>query len=442
MDCSEPLLRALLPLCQAHCSLASPILARNEPIAGQHRSPGRPIEPRGFGGLLNARSALAVIAMVAVLPLSFARSSQADEWAHFKRATRDLIGEDTGDHSENLWLPPASNVHPRRRKPKADWPLLHRQLYCYSYPAKPSLQSILNPWGEQAPMFTARIEDFPGRLLATCEVYRYQGVRFDGYLGSEDDGQHLFAAADGLNVAWFGDNEARTYRRVLQSVTDALDERCWICVDLPVFALNLAGFPIRQALIAHFLESPELYTASGWSPENVPLDALFFRRVENVRLYFRHKQFYSDDHITTAQFLDPDYRPRQPFRPGDIIFMGHYKGDDPRGPFGAAKHSGVVESVDERGMPLHLYNMRTSNRLLDRYDEVIDQTRVIKGRLVYFRHFYDRYSIIGHARIVQPFELPDAMPTLETVRAFLAKKDSAPTSGPCSLARPAFCVSP
>jgi len=326
----------------------------------------------------------------------------------------------TSEQDADVWLPPAVNVHPRRRTPKPGWDLLTRQLYCYSYPSSPPLQSILNPWGEQAPIFTGPIGDLPRRILAACDVYRYQEVHFDGYLGSEDDGQHLFVAADGKNIAWFGDNEAKTYRTALQSLTDTLDERCWICVDLPIFALNLAGFPIRQAMMAHFLEAPDMYTKGGFA-ENVPLDALFFRRVENLRTYLRHKQFYSEDRITTGQFLDPDYRPPKPFRPGDIVLMGHYKDFDGKGPLDVVKHSGIVESVDERGMPVQIYNMRTTGGLIDRYDGLITQWRINRGHKVYFHRFCDRYPIICHGRIVNPFEPNGPMPTTETVREFLDK---------------------
>lgn len=378
------------------------------------------------------RGQFACVAAAAIIfaVVLFPRINTADDWEHFKRATQSYDATENGnlylqitdEATTNLWLPPARNVHPRRRKPRPDWPLLYRQLYCYSYPASPPLQSILNPWGEQVPIFRGPIEQLPRRILAACEVYRYQNVHFDGYLGSEDDGRHLFAAADGKNIAWFGDNITKTYRMVPQSLTDTLDERCWICVDLPIFVLNLAGFPIRQAMIAHFLEAPEIYTENGRFPDNVPIDVFFFRRVENLRRYFRYKQFYSQDCVTIEQYFDKDYRPPEPFRPGDVIFMGHYKSKDDKGPFEAAKHSGIVETVDERGMPVRIYNMRTSNRLTDRYDGIIEQTRIIKGRPVYFRRFCDRYSIIGHGRIVRPFEYPDRMPTIDMVRAFLAKR--------------------
>lgn len=381
------------------------------------------LEDRGKKVILIALSAL-ILAM---------RPSTADDWLHFKQATQNLDGESTpvavngsasiSTPTQDLWLPPAVNVSPRRRAPQADWDRLHRQLYCYSYPASPTLQGVLNPWGEQAPAFDGAMSDLPERILAACEVYRYQNVHFDGYLESTDDGEHLYLAADGLNVAVFGDNVNKRYRRVLQTMNDTLDERCWICVDLPIFALNLAGFPIRQAMVAHFLEDPELYTENWAFPDNVPTDQFFFRRVENLKKYMKAKQFYSEDTIDHARYYDPNYEPADAFRPGDVIFMGHYKAYDAKKPFEAAKHSGIVATVNSRGMPVHLYNMRTSNHLIDAYDGLVTQTRMIKGLPTYFHRFCDRYSIIGHGRIVRPAEWPDQQPpTIQMVNAFLEKR--------------------
>jgi len=372
--------------------------------------------------LANRTAVTALVAFVSMLSV-MREATSAEYWTVGRDDSPTTAIEKTDDtETSDLWLPPAVNVHPRRRKPKAGWDLLTRQLYCCSYPSSPPLQSVLNPWGEQASVFRGPVGELPRRLLAACEVYRYQSVHFDGYLGSEDDGQHLFAAADGQNIAWFGDNEEKTYRTEVQSLPDTLEERCWICVDYPIFILNLAGFPIRQAMMAHFLEAPDLYTSNGGFAENVPLDPLFFRRVENLRTYLRHKQFYSEDCVTTGQFFDPEYRPPKPFQPGDLVLMGHYKDYDNKGPFEVVKHSGIVESVDERGMPVRLYNMRTSNNLIDRYDAVIDQTRINKGHEVYFHRFSDRYPIVCHGRIVHPFDPKGPMPTIETVRAFLASR--------------------
>jgi hypothetical protein len=106
--------------------------------------------------------------------------------------------------------------------------------------------------------------------------------------------------------------------------------------------------------------------------------------------------------------------------------MGHYKDYDNKGPFEVAKHSGITESVDARGMPVRLYNMRTSNSLIDRYDAVIAQARVNRGHEVYFHRFCDRYPIICHGRIIHLFEPKGKMPTIETVRAFMAARSAPP----------------
>jgi hypothetical protein len=59
--------------------------------------------------------------------------------------------------------------------------------------------------------------------------------------------------------------------------------------------------------------------------------------------------------------------------------------------------------VDERGLPVAVYNMRVSKGLLDEYDGKINQSRMIEGEEVYFERFADRYSLIGFGRIVHPY---------------------------------------
>ena len=384
-------------------------------IAASHRT----------GRNLARKTALSVIG----LSLAFSAggcAATADEWDHFKQATGGTPGEPaftTAEPQATTATVAGATRSPKRKGPKTDWPALDRELYAYSYPSSPSLQSDFNPWGERPPAFTGPLDELNSRILAAAEVYRYQGVHFDGYTGSEDDGQHIYTAADGKPIAWFGDNERKVYKQVVQSVPDSLDERAWICVDLPVFALNLAGFPIREAMVAHFLEDPGAYldSARGGFDRNFPGDHYFFRRVDNVRLYFKERQWYSHDTITIDQYFDPRYRPPQPYQPGDIIFMGHYGDRDAKGPFGAAKHSGIVKTVDARGMPIELYNMRTTNKLFDKYSTVIDQWREIKGQKVYFKRFGDRYSIIGHGRIIHPFEWKgQGTPTLDMAREVAA----------------------
>jgi hypothetical protein len=372
---------------------------------------------------------IAVAGMLICVGSGSGCAAMADEWKQFKSGMLGASRAEAEPREPEVGAKPASTstraaetvpsafLNSKRKRAKADWSPLLKELYYVSYPSSKSLRSIENPWGERSGAYPGPMDDMSTRLLAAAEVYRYQGVHFDGYLGSEDDGQHLYTAADGKAVAWFGDNEAKTYRAEYQSMPDTLDERCWICVDLPVFSMNLAGFPIRHAMVGHFMEDTDLYLEEGRFPHNYPGDNWFFRRVDNVRLYFRRKQWYSHDTITVAQYFDRSYRPPAPFQPGDIIFMGHYGDRDAKGPFGAAKHSGIVATVDERGMPVTLYNMRTSNQLIDKYTTFIDQWREIKGEKAYFRRFCDRYSIVGHGRIVNRYEPPaEGQPSVEMAR--------------------------
>ena len=57
-------------------------------------------------------------------------------------------------------------------------------------------------------------------------------------------------------------------------------------------------------------------------------------------------------------------------------------------------------------------NLRVSKNLRDYYDGVMKQTRVINGEDVLFERFSDRYSLIGFARIVNPYieTAPTAVP--------------------------------
>ena len=48
--------------------------------------------------------------------------------------------------------------------------------------------------------------------------------------------------------------------------------------------------------------------------------------------------------------------------------------------------------------------MRVSHKLMDEIDGLITQTRVINEQEVYFERFIDRYSLLGHGRIINAFD--------------------------------------
>jgi len=279
-----------------------------------------------------------------------------------------------------------------------------------SYPVEPALRSRTNPWGERLPQLDRLPENFSERVAAAAEAYAQQGIRFDGYLGSDDDGRHYLTAADGEDLAYYGDREIQGYRERRNGEVDDLTERTWICLDLPIHSLSLAGFPIREAILDDWAAHRDVYTFGGTFPENEPKTHWFFRRIRNLRLYFEHAQKYSEQRITIEEVRDPAFRPEDPFQRGDIVFFGHYGDADGENGWWDARHSGVVASVDKRGMPELVYNMRVSKDLLDYYDGTINQTRTVDGEEVFFERFSDRYSLIGFGRIVRAYEPAEIEP--------------------------------
>jgi len=304
----------------------------------------------------------------------------------------------------------------------ADPDPLYADLAARSYPVDLPSVSFFNPWGERLEALDSIPEDFGLRVATAARVYSDQKVRFDGYVGSEDDGLHYQAAADGKDGAYYGDENRKTYRLARDKKVDDLRERVWVCPDYPIHALTLAGFPLRQAIVADWLTASDEYTAYGRFASNRPTDHWFFRRILNVQRYFRRQQFYSEDRVTQKQYRDPNYRPPAPFAVGDVVFMGHYGDDDRLGPW-VPKHSGICAGVDDRGLPVKIYNMRVSVKMIDEYDGVIDHTRTIGGKHVFFKRFSDRYSLVGHGRVIQPFTPPPAQPAPPELALGQAGKD-------------------
>lgn len=272
-----------------------------------------------------------------------------------------------------------------------------------SYPPDLALVSLLNPWGERHVNDAVVPPDFERRCAAAAMTYAWQAIRFDGYFGSDDDGAHYLTAADGKDAAYYGNAVKRSYRAVRNGVADDLRERVWICLDLPVHSITMAGFPLREALVADYLEAEAVYTISGTFSDNKPTSHHFFRRVKNVQLYFQRKQFYVEHRITKEQYRDPEFQPPDRYQPGDLVFFGHYGEADGEKSWWRAQHTAIVSSVDARGLPVRIFNMRVSKGLLDEYDGNINQTRPIGDRKVFFKKFSDRYSMIGFGRIVNPF---------------------------------------
>ncbi len=272
-----------------------------------------------------------------------------------------------------------------------------------SYPPRYDLVSLFNPWGEALEIHPALPENFGEWVATAAQVYADQHIRFDGYMGSDDDGQHYRAAADGLDNAYYGEAQRAGYRVVANGEADDVTERTWICLDLPVHAITLAGYPLRAAIASDYAAATDLYTLGGTFPENQPITQFFFRRVRNLRLFLQREQQYVELRVTKTQYRDPDFRPDASFAPGDLVFFGHYGDPEGTGGIWHPKHSGIVGTIDARGLPDVVYNMRVSQSLIDHYDGRINQTRIIEGREVYFERFSDRYSLIGFGRIARAY---------------------------------------
>jgi len=272
-----------------------------------------------------------------------------------------------------------------------------------SHPPRYYRVSLFNPWGEDLIVHRELPENFGAWVAAAAQVYADQRIRFDGYMGSNDDGRHYRAASDGIDTAYIGDSVGARYVESKDGVVDDVGERVWICLDLPVHALTLAGYPIREAMVDDFHLASQFYTIEGTFSENVPTVQAYFRRVRNMRTFFQRQQKYVELRVLTEDYRNPEFRPAEPFAPGDVVLFGHYGDPEGTGGIWHPKHSGIVGTVDERGLPVVVYNMRVSKGLVDEYDGKINQTRTIEGQEIYFERFSDRYSLIGFGRIVHPY---------------------------------------
>lgn len=124
-------------------------------------------------------------------------------------------------------------------------------------------------------------------------MYAAQNIRFDGYMGSDDDGGHYASGADGVDTAFVGNQSKRSYTKVKDGVIDDLIERVWIRLDLPIHAVTLAGYPLREAMFEDFQSASNVYTLGGGFPENTPDTSSFYRRVRNLQTFFKREHHYA-----------------------------------------------------------------------------------------------------------------------------------------------------
>lgn len=271
-----------------------------------------------------------------------------------------------------------------------------------SHPPRYERVSLLNPWGEELFAREAIPADFGEIVLLAAQVYEEQGIRYDGWLGSDRDGVHYRDAVDGKDLAHIADASRLGFREVSDGVVDDPGERSWVCLDLALHAISLAGFPLREAIVADHAGAKEAYRGSGGVVIDRPGTSFFFRRIGNLHTYFRRRQHYVELRVERDQMDDPDFRPAEPLRPGDLLFLGHH-GDPPGkgGPW-RPQHLALVASVDERGLPRDIYNLRPSGAFRESYTGEIRQLRYLEGQGKRFRRYCDRYSLVGLGSVVHP----------------------------------------
>jgi hypothetical protein len=289
----------------------------------------------------------------------------------------------------------------------------------------------MNPWGEQMVYKDSEPDQWSSRLLLACEMYHRQQIRFDGYIGSTGDGVRYMAAIDRMDGTWIPDLQKGEWEIFHNGIVDDLTERLWMSADFPVHALSLAGFPIRWAMKAHLQELQGEGTTGRYPKASDPDNMSLYRQVGNLQYYFEKKQFYSRDLIGRERVLDRNYRPPNPFEPGDLLFLGVYDGQNNAG-FDRVRHCAIVVTLDQRGLPDEIYNMRVPRLMHERLCSQINLVREIEGQQVRFQHFYDRYAIIGHGRVTNWFtapaeanvkvDMPEEQPTgLDTLGRELAR---------------------
>jgi hypothetical protein len=268
-------------------------------------------------------------------------------------------------------------------------------------------------------------------LLLACEAYYRQQIRFDGYLGSTGDGMRYMSAIDRVDGTWIPDQQKGEWQNFPNGIVDDLTERLWMSADFPVHALSLAGFPIRWAMKAHLEELQAAGSTGGYPKASDPSNMSLYRQIGNLQYYFEKKQFYSRDLIGRERLLDRNYRPTNPFEPGDLAFLGVYDGKN-EAAFDRVRHCAIVVTVDQRGLPDEIYDMRVPRLMHERFGSQINLVREIEGQQVRFQNFLDRYTIIGHGRITNWFtapaeagikvDMPEEQPTgLDTLGSELAR---------------------
>ena len=128
---------------------------------------------------------------------------------------------------------------------------------------------------------------------------------------------------------------------------------CGVCTDLVAAACRVAGYDLRGLVDADVRARPDAY-ADGDAPDS----NIDYRRVRNLRAYFRH----------AATELTTDVAAIDQWQPGDIVLF-----DD---------HIGIIsDRRNERGVPYLIHHanpfqLRYEEDVLESYGDVTDHVRL------------------------------------------------------------------
>ena len=128
---------------------------------------------------------------------------------------------------------------------------------------------------------------------------------------------------------------------------------CGVCTDVVAAACRAAGYDLRNLVDADIREHPGEY-ADGATPD----PNIDYRRVRNLRVYFRH----------TATSLTTDTARTEQWHPGDIVLF--------------SDHIGVIsDRRDAAGMPYLIHHanpfqLRYEEDVLASYGDITDHFRL------------------------------------------------------------------
>lgn len=128
---------------------------------------------------------------------------------------------------------------------------------------------------------------------------------------------------------------------------------CGVCTDLVAAACRAAGYDLRELVDADIRARPDDY-ADGDAPD----PNIDYRRVRNLRIYFRH----------AATSLTTDITRIEQWQPGDIVLFSDHIGT-------------ISDRRNEAGIPYLIHHanpfqLRYEEDVLESYDDITDHFRL------------------------------------------------------------------